>query len=121
MCTECLKPRVIYSQRKLTSVESQVLLRTLDGLLFSGGSSLQGIYVDSGEDISIFDRVFVRSNLSCDDPVEIPYYLSEKFALVCTHCGCTTLEAAQGQYPLYGHCRSDGKRPVWKRKRKLVV
>ena len=123
-CTECLKPRVIYSQKKLTLAESTVLFRSLEGLLYSCGSTLKGIEVEcrDGEDSSLstlFERLFVRQNLSCDDPVEVPYYSSDRFEDVCAHCGCTCAESVSGQYPLCSHCRHEGKHPVLKRKRKI--
>ena len=49
--------------------------------------------VQPGEDPSVltrFDRVFVRQNLTCDMPIEVPYYSSKRFALICTSCGCTS-------------------------------
>ena len=76
-CSECLKPRVIYSQRKLTVLEEGVLLRTIEGLFYSCDSVLKGLEVEvrPGEDPSVrtlFDRVFVRENLSYDKPIEVP-------------------------------------------------
>ncbi len=75
LCSECLKPRVIYSQRKLSIFDESVLSRTIEGLFYSCGSVLQGLEVEvrSGEDpsvLTLFDRVFVRENLTCDKPIE---------------------------------------------------
>ena len=124
-CTECLKPRVIYSQRKLTFAETSVLFRSLESLLYSCGSTLKGVEVEcrDGEDLSLltlFERLFVRQNLSCDDPVEVPYYSSDRFEDICAHCGCVCAESESGQYPLCSHCKHEGKHPVLKRKRKMV-
>ena len=71
-----------------------VLSRTLDGILYMCGSQLNGLEVKSrlGEDpcvLALFDRVYVQENRSCDYPVEIPYYSSEKFAMVCSYCACS--------------------------------
>ena len=62
LCSECLKPRVIFSQRKLSILD--VLSRTIEGLFYSCGSVLQGLEVEvrPGEDpsvLTLFDRVFV--------------------------------------------------------------
>ena len=27
-------------------------------------------------------------NLTCDDPVEVPYYSCEAFPVICVHCAC---------------------------------
>ena len=54
-------------------------------MLYTCGSSLKGLEMEvrlnENEDVlSLFERVYVRENFSCEDPVEIPYYSSEKFA-----------------------------------------
>ena len=46
MCSECLKPRVIYSKQKLTIWEEHALERTLDNILFTCGSSLTGLEIE---------------------------------------------------------------------------
>ena len=92
MCSECLKPRVIYSKQKLTIWEEHALERTLDNILFTCGSSLTGLEIeklrsDPPSVQTVLGRVFVRENLSCDDCIEIPYYSSEKFQdNICIHC-----------------------------------
>lgn len=125
LCSECLKPRVIYSQRKLSIFDESVLSRTIEGLFYSCGSVLQGLEVEvrSGEDpsvLTLFDRVFVRENLTCDKPIEVPYYSSERFELICTSCGCTS-GAQEGQYPLCGYCKGKGNQPIMKRKHKIFT
>ncbi len=79
--------------------------------------------VRSGEDpsvLTLFDRVFVRENLTCDKPIEVPYYSSERFELICTSCGCTS-GAQEGQYPLCGYCKGKGNQPIMKRKHKIFT
>ena len=93
LCSNCLKPRVVYSKLKLKIEEENAFERTLDGVLFTCGSSLQGLEVErkAGDPPYVqtsMQRVFVRENLSCDEPVEIPYYSSEKFEDLCIHCAC---------------------------------
>lgn len=124
LCCECLKPRVVYSQRKLSIWDERALVHTVEGIFFTCGSSLQGLEleVQSGEDPSVatlFSQVFVRANLTCDMPVEVPYYSSEQFAMICTSCGCNTDVQVEGQYPLCGYCKGRGCKPILKRKRKL--
>ncbi len=36
---------------------------------------------------NVLESVFICANLSCRDDVEVPYYSSECFAPVCSHCG----------------------------------
>lgn len=57
----------------------------------------------------------VRQNLCCDDPVEVTYYSSECFDSinVCTvHVQCSVV--------LEVDCQKDGKKLVFRRKRKLT-
>ena len=130
LCSECLRPRVIYAQRKLSHYDECALSRSIEEILYTCGSSLQGLDVEarSGEPpsvLTLFDRVFVRANLTCEDleQVEVPYYSSEKFAPVCSDCACDCAGAdnIEGQYPLCQYCRAQGKQPMLKRKRKITA
>ena len=119
LCSECLKPRVVYSQRKFSVWDEHALVRTVEGIFFTCGSSLQGLEVEvqPGEDPSVatlFNRVFVRENLTCDMSIEVPYYSSERFAKICTSCGCTTDAQEEGQYPLCGYCKAVEAGPSWR-------
>ena len=67
----------------------------------------------------LFGKVYVRENITCNDPVEIPYYSSERFQSVCTHCAYASDTDIEGQYPLCEYCRQQGKHPIFKRKRRL--
>ncbi len=65
--------------------QEKVLQRTTEGLLYTCGSTFKGIEVDGrcqpNEDqsvLTLFERVFVHENLTCDDPVEVPYYSSDR-------------------------------------------
>ena len=83
LCSECLRPRVVYSQRKLSVLEETVFSSTTVDLLYTCGNTLKGVEVEIRRDeplsvLTLFERVFVRANLTCDEPVEIPYYSSEK-------------------------------------------
>ena len=69
----------------------------MDGIWLTCGSSLREVEVD--EQLKpLFDRVFVRQNLSCDDPVETPYYSSERFQIVSTYCACKC-DSTEGKTP----------------------
>ena len=92
MCSECLRPRVIYAQKKLSFQEVLQVERILEDVYFTCGSSLQDIDsshgVGSTTDSQLLSKVSVRANLTCNDPVEISFYSSESFPDVCVHCAC---------------------------------
>lgn len=123
LCSECLKPRVVYSRLKLKIDEEYALERTLAGVLFTCGSSLKELEVEHIPSDPLYvqtlmERAFVRENLTCDEPVEVSYYSSEKFQDLCIHCACVA-DAVEGAYPICQYCKDNGKLLVLKRKRKL--
>ncbi len=80
----------------------------MEGVWFSCGSSLQEVKVD--EKLKpLFNRVFVRQNICCDDHVEIPYYSSERFQIVCSYCACVCDSTEPGKYPICKLCHEEGK------------
>ena len=94
--------------------------RTLEQMLYTCGSKLDiEPLIHPPSAATVFTRVMVRLNLTCNDPVEIPYYSSECFEDICVHCACQTQCTIDGQYPICNDCKGDGKLPVFKRKRKL--
>ena len=126
LCSECLRPRIMYSQHKLKHHDNVVLLRSLEPLLFVCGATLSDVEVittpfDPPSTADLFSRVFVRANLCCRDELEVPYYSSECFGPVCSHCACECQESVEGQYPLCMDCRADGVSPLLKRKRKMAA
>ena len=121
-CSECSKPRVLYSARKLPSRDQQWLDIVLNDTSFSCGTALQDYIMDEIGDDHILSRVFVRKNLSCTSRIETPYYSCNCFRNVCIHCGTNEdLVEAPGYYPLCEPCKCDStKVAVLKRKRKLI-
>ena len=86
MCSEWLRPRFIYSQYKLNHIEQVALSQTIESLLYTCDSTLKGVQAEvqlQPEIVNVlFERVHVHENITCKDPVEIPYYSSERpFAL----------------------------------------
>ena len=63
---------------------------------------------------TVFQRVMVRLNLCCSDPVEVPYYSSECFVDIYVHCTCPQQSTVDGQYPICQECRASGKTAVLK-------
>ena len=82
--SECEKPRVMYATRKVHFQDIAYLKAKLEMAIYTCGSSLQDL---CGAEDPVLSRIFVRANLSCADPVEIPYYSSEAFRDACIHCG----------------------------------
>ena len=123
-CSECLKPRVLYSQRKLRVQEVESLKDQLTGMMYSCGSLLSELLGQeiSPEQTNIVSRVFVRANLACTDPVETAYYSSGVFDDVCIHCGdpndIVRGEEAADILPTCMNCFNDKRKPkILKRKR----
>ena len=60
MCSECLRPRVIYAQYKLIHAEEGALYRTMEGLFYTCGSTLKGVQVvtQSRTQLSIVKDLF---------------------------------------------------------------
>lgn len=61
---------MLYAQRKLASAEVRQLRSSLNGVLYACGSTIQELDCD----VPILTKVYVRANLTCSDPVEVPYY-----------------------------------------------
>ena len=121
MCLECLRPRVIYAQKKLSFQEVLQVERILEDVYFTCCSSLQDIDsshgVGSTTDSQLLSKVFVRANLTCNDPVEIPFYSSESFPDVCVHCACVgDLVENQDVYPTCNYCFRECSK-IYRRKR----
>ena len=123
LCSECLRPRVLYSQKKVDYEECVVVRRTLEQIPYTCGSKLDIepiiLRSDPSSAATVFTRVMVRLNLTCNNTVEVPYYSSECFENIYVHCACQTQCTIDGQYPIYNECKGDGKPPVFKQKRKL--
>ena len=69
MCSECLRPRVLYSKHKLTFCEEEAVQRSIQNLLFSCGSNLKGLQVEmlptyTSSIVNLFEHVFVRENIT---------------------------------------------------------
>ena len=121
-CTECNKPRVLYSSRKLLSNDQENLDRVLSDTSFSCGTTLKDYITDETGDGHILNHVFGRKNVSCNSRTETPYYSCNSFPNICIHCGKNEdLLDTPGYYPRCESCKQDStKVAVLRRKRKLV-
>ena len=96
-CDECLKWRVIYSKTVLNSEQRDELQQLIKTLSYTCGSRLQEI---EGSRTGLTDTIFVKANLTCELPIEVPYY-SAKYENICYYCGTTDyLTVSESNYPL---------------------
>ena len=87
-CTECYKPRLLYSRAKLKDGELRPLKRVLNDFQFVCGSVFQEIMVDKNKpDATVLSKVFAHENISCKGLIELPYYSCKAFKKVCIQCG----------------------------------
>ena len=111
----------MHSQKKLKATECNTIKRVLNGLEYVCGSSFQEFLGDtSNRDNTIFERVFVKENLSCSSNIELPYYSCENLKPVCIFCGSgKNVVTSVEFYPKCNKCK--GEKDIAKRKRKTVV
>ena len=80
-CTECNKPRGVYSRIQLTPDEKKQLEAVMELVEYTCGSELT---VDGGP---LHGTVFVQTSLRCSDPVEFSYYACpRKQPDICCYC-----------------------------------
>nr|XP_022291341.1 uncharacterized protein LOC111102766 [Crassostrea virginica] len=83
VCEEYLKPRCIYSDKKLTREQEELLLRLMEDHLYTCGNSLVP------EDV-VDPGIFVREAINCTTEVETFYFstsLKHYLPPVCVPCG----------------------------------
>lgn len=116
-CDECSKWRLIYSKSALKVSQKSELESILLDISYVCGNTFSDIETD--ED-SVLNLVYVRANITCTCPIEIPYF-SAGYEPICYYCGSENgLESEQSDcYPLCTACRSSGKKPTTKRTRQL--
>ena len=87
-CTECHKPRLLYSRAKLKDGELRSFKRVLNDFQFVCGSALQEIMVDKNNpDETVLSKVFASENISRKSPIELLYYSCKAFRQVYIQCG----------------------------------
>ena len=111
-CGECLKWRVLYSKYSLKKDQREELEQLIEDLDYTCGSIFADI--EAGED-SVLNSIYVKANLTCNSPIEIPYYTAGN-AAICFHCGDENeLQEDETNYPICLSCVSAGKKPVSRR------
>ena len=110
-CSECSKPRVLHSSRKVKDNVKEIS-EELDSLSYSCGASLQ-----DAMDACFLENIYVRADLTCSMPIEVPYF-SAGYDSICYYCGTKTdLEIKEQFHPICISCKK-AKKPVKSRKRK---
>ena len=74
---------LFYSKNVLKNEEKSELSNILESVQYSCGAVMQDI---EHEDVSVLTKVYVRENLTCESPIEIPYY-SMNHEPLCIYCG----------------------------------
>ena len=116
-CTECRKPRVIYSHQRLSERQKISITITVSEFDYSCGAPLLPPSNNS------YKKVMCRSTLNCGMPIELQYYGSSLGRQdICSYC-CTeeteVLPELKQKYktvlPICKECIGKGKLPVVKR------
>ena len=76
-CSQCRKPRPIYSNRKLSGNQITSLKRLLNDFMYVCGTIFP--LDDRRPDTKVAEQVFTRENISCKSNIEIPYYTLESY------------------------------------------
>ena len=80
----------------------------LEAVEFSCGSVMSDHIPNDSSEEHILSKVFVRKDINCLNPIEIPYYSSGIFPLICTNCAGDTdfVKGAQADayYPICTGC-----------------
>ncbi len=118
-CEECLKPRCVYSARKLGQSEKQLLEVRTQEKTFTCGCAL---FPPSS---ALVDTVLSKQNIGCIDPIETQYYSATlvSFPPLCYYCGACEeslveddlMHQLRTEYavvrPICSLCKSSGKQP----------
>ena len=119
-CSECQHPHVIhvYALHKLRYAEVLKLQALIGDVLYTCGSTLQELDIEGAESSELLSKVFVRANLTCQNPVEVPYYSSDSFVDVCVHCASSSDFVSN--VDVYPTCKTcfETKAKIYRRKRK---
>ena len=122
LCSDCDKPRVLYSKKVVRGVRRTQLSNCLTDIQYTCGFSFDKL--DLEEETHVLKTVFLRKNITCNCTIELTYY-SAGFEDVCFFCGTDELEPAEAgdedeakkYYPLCTGCKDNGKKLVERRTR----
>ena len=106
-CGECLKWRVLYSKHSLKKQQREELEILVENIEYSCGSVFTDI---EGEEDSIQRSVFVKGNLTCNAPIEIPYFTAG-YTPICYYCGDDDGLQKGLKYPVCLSCKGKTHTP----------
>ncbi|XP_070547345.1 uncharacterized protein [Ptychodera flava] len=122
LCTECSKPRCVYSPKKLVEAERQSLEQILDTIDYTCGTS-------AIPESHKLHKVCLFENVTCGNSITPHYYSSRlKFPLVCHVCGTPDdlvpiqddwKESYQSIHPVCHQCKSIGHEERTRNKSKV--
>ena len=118
-CSQCEKPRVVYSPLRLEPDVETFVLSMVEFLLYSCGSPLYFELPSSWPDPVKQNAPVIRENISCSSPIEFSYYSCQKFPDVCAHCAnrnCSVNTDLKKSFrtvlPICQSCANSGIEPV---------
>jgi hypothetical protein len=79
-CFECSRPRLLFSEKQLSSEEMQQLECAKEEYDYSCG----GPVFPAGH--SLGEVLFVRRDITCSKPISAQYYSAKKFPTICFNC-----------------------------------
>jgi len=122
-CTSCSKLRCLFSQYALNDSDFELLQMAMETFVYTCGSPIVP------EDHPLYNKIFVRMNLTCNSPIEQVYYSSKvEHSQICYYCGeeenlvepsQEILSQFQIVYPLCEVCQEKGKDFFTKHKIKM--
>ena len=113
-CSECRKPRVIYSKKSLGERQQNSLTMALCSYDYTCGAAVLPGSCRFKNDI------MVRPSLRCNSPIETQYYsLKHHEADLCVHCACSeafkpddSLRKFKKVAPICFKCLENGLEPI---------
>ena len=111
-CGACFRWRVLYSMYSLKRGQKKELEWFMEDLEYTCGSCFADTEADEQ---SVLNSIYAKANLTCNSPIEIPYYRAGKDP-ICYHCGGDSeLQNAESNYPICLACLREVKKAVPKR------
>ena len=118
-CIHCFKPRVAYAKEKLFGAHKRSMKRMLNDFQYVCGTVFHDLLIDDkNKDSCVLGMIHCRENLTCESPMEIPYYSSKLFKNLCFYCGRerNLMPSNIEFYPQCTSCQSKTRAKVAKRK-----
>ena len=120
-CIHYLKPLVVYEKKKLSDAHKSLIKRMLNDFPYVCGTVFHDLPIDDkNKDSYNLEMLHCRENLTCESPMEIPYYSSKLFKNLCFYCG-RERNRIQSNIEFYPQCTSCQSKTAKVAKGKQVV